>query len=292
MFDPLLLRSFITIVEEGGFTRAANRLHLTQSAVSGHLRKLEDEIGKPLLLRTTRSLELTSDGEILIGYAKAILRLNQDAKGQLSRPAFAGVIRIGICEDFAQAAVLRLLQDFMAKHPAVQISVHVGIPGMLLPGMEHGDIDIVIGPQCEARTGGRLLWREPLVWATADRAAVQLPALVPMAFFPEPCPYREAALAILANAGIAHRTAMLCSSAASLHAAVVTGFAVTPLPLSQLTAGMRILEVGLPKLPDVQFMLFIGATVRQPAIIELADVLVTSCGPGGKLPHPLMSAPV
>jgi DNA-binding transcriptional LysR family regulator len=277
MFDPLLLRSFVAIVEEGGFTRAANRLHLTQSAVSGHLRKLEEEIGKPLLLRTTRSMELTPDGEILIGYARAILKLNQDVKGQLVRTRFEGVIRIGVSEDFAQVHVLQLLKDFATQHEEAQFYVQVGISGMLLPALEHGDLDMVIGPQCESRVGGILLWREPLVWAISAQSGKELPKPVPMAFFPEPCPYREAALARLTKEGIEQRTAMLCSSGASLRAAVVTGFAVTPLPLSQVGHGMRVLEEGLPSLPDVQFMLFVGTTIRRPGVSELVDALIARC---------------
>ncbi|HYD61636.1 MAG TPA: LysR family transcriptional regulator [Noviherbaspirillum sp.] len=277
MFDSLLLRSFVAVVEEGGFTRAANRLHLTQSAVSGHLRKLEGEIGKPLLLRTTRSMELTPDGEILIGYARAILKLNQDVKGQLVRARYEGIIRIGVSEDFAQAHVLQLLKDFAAQHEETQFYVHVGIPGMLLPALEHGDLDMVIGPQCESRAGGILLWREPLVWAVSAQSTNALPNPVPMAFFPEPCPYREAALVRLTKEGIEQRTAMLCASGASLRAAVVTGFAVTPLPLSQIGDGMRVLEEGLPNLPDVQFMLFVGTTVRHPGVSKLAGALIARC---------------
>src|SRR5579864_8502430 len=85
MFDTVLLRSFVAVVQEGGFTHAAARLNLTQSAVSAHVRRLEKQTGRELLARTTRSVTLTADGELLLGYARAILALNRDARAQMLR---------------------------------------------------------------------------------------------------------------------------------------------------------------------------------------------------------------
>ncbi len=106
MFDVLLLKkTFVTVVDEEGFSRAAEKLHLTQSAVSGHLRRLEEQVGKPLLKRTTRSQQLTPDGERLIAYARTILALNRDAWAQLTRTPFHGRVRIGVSEDFCRTAI-------------------------------------------------------------------------------------------------------------------------------------------------------------------------------------------
>ena len=85
MFDALLLKTFVTVVDEEGFSRAAQKLHLTQSAISGHVRRLEEQVGKPLLTRTTRSQQLTPDGERLLSYARTILELNRDAWAELTR---------------------------------------------------------------------------------------------------------------------------------------------------------------------------------------------------------------
>src|SRR5699024_8868890 len=99
MLDLLLLRSFVAVIDENSFTRAANRLHLTQPAISGHLRRLEAQVGKPLLRRTTRAFEVTPDGECLAAYARAILALNRDAMTQLSRSSYQGNVRLGVAED-------------------------------------------------------------------------------------------------------------------------------------------------------------------------------------------------
>lgn len=279
MLDPLLLRSFVAVVDEGGFSKAAAHLNLTQSAVSGHLHRLEEQIGKPLLRRTTRSVEITPDGERLIGYARAILALNRDALAELTRAPFQGRIRLGVSEDFAELPLLRVLQTFVDRHSGAEIDVQVGIPGALLPLMKQGTLDLVIGSQCEAREPGRLLWREPLVWGWSAQASRNLPAPLPLALFPEPCPYREAALARLAQAGMAQRTAMVCTSMASLRAAAQAGFALAPMPASQITPELVALnaEQGLPVLPDAEFRLFAPAVSERTMLHLLIEAIMQGC---------------
>jgi DNA-binding transcriptional LysR family regulator len=165
MFDTLLLKTFVTVVDEDGFSRAAQKLHLTQSAVSGHVRRLEEQIGKPLLTRTTRSQQLTADGERLVAYARTILALNRDAWTDLTRTPFHGRLRIGLSEDFVESRLLRTVQDFAAQYPGMEIEVQVNIPGSLLALMKQGQLDVVIGSLCETSEAGLLLWQEPLVWA-------------------------------------------------------------------------------------------------------------------------------
>lgn len=278
MLDLLLLRTFVAVVEEEGFSRAAARLHLTQSAISGHMRRLEAQAGKPLLTRTTRSLKMTPEGERLITYARAILALNRDALAELTRSPFRGRLRIGVSEDFAELRLLRVLQDFAAQYPGLEIEVQVGIPGLLLDLMKQGEMDLVVGSQCDAKEPGQLLWREPLVWAWFTQRS-ELPTPLPLALFPEPCPYREAALARLARAGIAQRTAMLCTSSASLRAAALSGFAVAPMAASQLAPGLVALgaEYGLPELPDAEFRVFTSPQANQDMLTALTDTIVEHC---------------
>ncbi|MDN3556888.1 LysR family transcriptional regulator [Halomonas maura] len=273
MLDLLLLRSFVAVIDEGSFTRAAHRLHLTQPAISGHLRRLEAQVGKPLLQRTTRAFEVTPDGECLAGYARAILALNRDAMTQLSRSKYQSNVRLGVAEDCAHPLLLQTLKSFMDDNPGVDIGVHVGIPGDMVTAMKRGDVDLVLGAQCGTHEPGRLLWREPMVWAWAERAPVRLSAPLPLALFPEPCPYREAALSKLALSGIAQRTAMLCTSGASLRAAAESEFALAPMPASQLTSGLVALtsEYGLPALPDAEFMLMTSPAGDQAVLTALAD---------------------
>ncbi|MBU0526323.1 MAG: LysR family transcriptional regulator [Gammaproteobacteria bacterium] len=279
MFDTLLLKTFVTVVDEDGVSRAAQKLHLTQSAVSGHVRRLEEQIGKPLLTRTTRSQQLTADGERLVAYARTILALNRDAWTDLTRTPFHGRLRIGLSEDFVESRLLRTVQDFAAQYPGMEIEVQVNIPGSLLALMKQGQLDVVIGSLCETSEAGLLLWQEPLVWAWSAQPVTRLPTPLPLALFPAPCPYREAALTRLAQAGIAQRTAMLCSSTAGLRAAALAGFAIAPMPLSQLGQGLAVIgaEQGLPALPDAQCRLFASPEADQTMVAAVTQLIVEYC---------------
>ncbi|NUT80088.1 LysR substrate-binding domain-containing protein [Pseudomonas sp. NA13] len=279
MFDTLLLKTLVTVVDEDGFSRAAQKLHLTQSAVSGHVRRLEEQIGKPLLTRTTRSQQLTADGERLVSYARTILALNRDAWTDLTRTPFHGRLRIGVSEDFVEARLLRTVQDFAAQYPGMEIEVQVNIPGTLLALMKQGHLEVVIGSLCETSEAGLLLWQEPLVWAWSAQPVARLPTPLPLALFPEPCPYREAALTRLAQAGIAQRTVMLCSSTAGLRASALAGFAVAPMPLSQLGQGLAVIGVehGLPDLPDAQCRLFTSPDADQTIVAAVTQLMVEYC---------------
>src|SRR5471032_67264 len=279
MFDSLLLKTFVTVVDEEGFSRAAQKLHLTQSAVSGHVRRLEEQIGKPLLTRTTRSQQLTPDGARLVSYARTILGLNRDAWAELTRTPFHGRLRIGVSEDFVEPRLLRTFQDFAAQYPGMEIDVQVGIPGTLLNLMKQGHLELVIGSVCETGEAGLLLWQEPMVWAWSAQAVARLPTPLPLALFPEPCPYREVALTKLAQAGIAQRTAMSCSSTAGLRAAALAGFALAPMPFSQLGQGLVVLgaEQGLPDLPDAQCRLFTSPEADPAMAAAVTQLIVEYC---------------
>lgn len=272
MFDTVLLRSFVTVAQEASFTRAATRLHLTQSAVSAHLRRLEEQAGKALVTRTTRSLALTPDGEVLLGYARAILALNRDAHERLHRSVGEGVVRVGLSDDFAQPRVMKRLHAFGLRHPGLALDVTVGIPGTLLHAMDRGELDFVMAGRCHDDRPGRALWREPLVWTAASWLTIDPALPLPLAVFPEPCPYREAALAALAHAGVDYRIAVVCPSSGGVHAAVQAGLGVTPMPKSRLDDALSTVpdSSGLPALPDVEFALF-GAAGPAPLVDELCE---------------------
>lgn len=278
MLDLLLMRSFVTVINEGSFTRAANRLSLTQPAISGHLRRLESQVGKPLLRRTTRSFEVTPEGECLASYARAILALSRDAMAQISCSSLQNRLCLGVAEDFLTPRLLEVLRDYLASEPSVDVIVRVGIPGDMVEAMRQGHVDLVLGAQCGVSSEpGRLLWSEPLVWAWAAQDVQHpLPSPLPLALFPEPCPYREAALTQLAFSGIAQHTTVSCTSMASLQAAAKTGFAVAPMPASQLTPGLMALtpEHGLPELPDTKYMLMTSSAGDQEILTTLSDRII------------------
>ena len=257
VFDPTLLRSFLVVAQEASFTKAAERLHLTQSAVSAHIRRLEGDLDRQLFQRSTRQVALTQEGETLLGYARAILQLNEKAKLQLSGKPRSVHVRIGSSDDFMSSWLPRVLHDFQNACPTVSLEVCVANTGILLPKLNHSELDLVIGSRCSGDQTGSLLWREPLVWAYSKAVIPGHSALVPLGLFPEPCPYRDAALVALADKGRDWRLVVESRSVGSLRAAAA-GLAVVPLNQSLLTPQLRALgtEFDMPPLPHVEFMVF------------------------------------
>lgn len=273
MFETDLLRTFVAVAETGGFTRAATLLNSTQSTISAQIRRLEDEAGRALFVRSTRSVQLTSAGEMLLGYARTILCLNEDARLRLSGARHVGRLRVGAAEDLADTWLPEVLRCFGRQYPAVGVELEIGIGTALFKMLETRELDLVVGGRCDGQTQGRRLWKEPLVWAFSAEAEV--PKVLPLAFFPEPCPYREAALRALARTPRRWHIACTSSSLAGVRAACMAGLAVTPLPKHAIKPGLRVLGKTdkLPILPEVEYVSQTNETdTRQ--IIETLDRLM------------------
>lgn len=268
MFDTELLKSFVAVAESGGFTRAAARLNSTQSTVSAQIQRLETEAGHSLFVRSTRSVSLTSAGEVLLGYARTILRLNEDARLYLSGNR-GGRLRVGAGEDLA-GWLPEVLRGFARQYPNVRIEVEIGIGMNLFRMMETQTLDIAIGGVCVDQVSGRSLFKEPLVWAFAPKMGVPDP--LPLAFFPEPCPYREAALRALAPTQRDWHIACTSSSLAGVRAIAMAGIAVTPLPMHAMTPGLHALgrKSGLPALPEVDFVIEINQGETRETVATFA----------------------
>ncbi|VVE60584.1 LysR family transcriptional regulator [Pandoraea captiosa] len=247
------------VVESRGFAQAGERLALTPSAVSGHIRRLEGMVGARLLERTTRRLQVTLAGETLLAYARNIVDLEREAVARLKGDPISGRIRVGASEDFAGAWLPGVLHAFQRWHPQASIELKVGITTDLLKQQARGKIDLVFGKRCAlSDTAGELLWEEPLVWAYAAHAPFTQDVTVPLAVFPEPCIYRESAIAALGAAARPWRVALESSSMAGCISAARSGFAVAPIAQSQMRSGLRELTEhdGMPALPFARFYAF------------------------------------
>lgn len=272
MFDPYLLRAFASVAETGGFTKAAAALNSTQSTVSAQVRRLEDEVGRALFVRSTRSVKLTASGETLLGYAHTIFRLQEDVRTRLSGKRHVGRLRIGAAEDLAENWLPEVLRSFQTEHPDVMLELEIGIGARLFERLDDRELDLVIGGEC-ATAQGRKLWPEPLVWAYAARGDVPDP--LPVAFFPEPCPYRDTALRALAASSAKWRLACTSSSLAGVRAAAVAGVAITPLPRHAVGPGLRILgrTDGVPDLAPVAYSVRTRDDDVQPALTAFEAIL-------------------
>ena len=268
VLDLTLLRTFLEVVDSGGFALAADALSLTPSAISGHIKRLEVLAGATLLDRTTRSFEVTPAGETLYAYARNIVDLEREARARLSGTRLKGRLRIGSSEDFAGAWLAEVLQAFHRGHPEASIELKVGVTADLLRQQARGKLDVVFGKQCaRVQDDGELLWEEDLVWAWGEDKPWKPGRQVPLAVFPEPCVYREAAITALGQTGWV--PAFESGSMAGCLAAALAGFAVAPVARSQLREGLRALsrDDGMPDLPMTRFYAYLRSA--EPAVQAL-----------------------
>ena len=265
------LRAFHEVAEAGSFTRAAKRLNRVQSAISMQIKRLEESIGRRLFERNGRSIALTDEGVMLLGYARQILELNQEAVARLRQPAMSGVVRLG-SSDVASFLLPGILARFGAAYPHLQLEIHCDRSWHLLDAIDRGDLDLAIVTQHQSRPPGRLVRVEPLVWAAARGARVRERDPLPLALFATGCIYREAALRALDGCGRRWRIAYSSVNPMGLRAAVAAGLAVATVVRSMLDDDIEVLGAadGLPPLPPVRITLHTAAGDVAPAVAQLA----------------------
>jgi DNA-binding transcriptional LysR family regulator len=192
MLDLDLLHSFVSVVDAGGFTRAGERVHRTQSTVSQQIRRLEETLGCPLLDRVGKRVTPTEEGERLLSYARRILALADEAREVVARPAGDGVVRLGVSEDFAAYRLTEMLSEFGRSRPGLRLHVRCGGSIHLRRGLEGGELDLVLFKREMGETGGLAAWPERLHWATSRRHPVDFRRdPVPLAVCEQGCLYRN-----------------------------------------------------------------------------------------------------
>jgi len=277
-FDLDLLRSFVAVADAGGFTRAATRLGRTQSTVSLQIKRLEDGIGHRLLIRNRHDTELSAEGEILLGYARRLLALADEARIRLLEPDIDGTVRLGTPEDFATRHLSEVLSRFARTHPQVTLEVNCDFTANLLNAFACGQYDLVLCKrEAQGPGGGRAVWREPLVWARSDRLRLDPAAAVPLVLAPNPDIYRRRAVAALEAAGRPWRIVYTSPSLAGIQAAVRAGLGMTVLPNEMLGQGLVPVgpDYGLPVLSDTEIVLLeaAGGPASKAAAMLAADIV-------------------
>ncbi len=169
MLDTDQLRSFLAIVDTGSFTRAGERVNKTQSAVSMHVRRLEQQLGCALFVKQGRAAKLTSEGERLIEFARRMMQVEAGAIAALSRKGLKGSVRLGIPDDYAEAFLADILASFNRRHPLVEVSVVCENSVELGAQIHSGAIEIALVTDHEGLVGFELIREEPLVWVAAKR---------------------------------------------------------------------------------------------------------------------------
>lgn len=270
--DHELLRTFVAIVDHGGFTRASEAVNRTQSAVSMQIKRLEEDvIRRPLFERDGRQVRLTSEGNTLLGYARRILELHGEALNVLRQPDMVGRVRMGVPDDYVMRFLPGILRSFSQAWPMVDVEVHCEPSSQLLLRQD-GSLDLCIVTREPGHEMGEVLRQEPMAWVVADSHSPHEQEPIPLALFDENCFCRKRACAALGRSGKHFRVAYSSPSLATLQAVVHAGLAVSVLMRSLITPDMRILDEaeGFPALPSASIVLLRTSEAHSPIVDGLA----------------------
>lgn len=261
MFDPVLLRSFVAVADCQNFTRAAERLHLTQSTVSQQVRRLEESLGCQLLDRDQRRVVATVEGERLLAYARRILALHEEASDVLINQRGEEVLRLGVPEDFAAERLMPMLSRFGRDYPAVRLEVTSGLGPELQRQFRRGEFDLLLVKQMGHSDDCVESWPEPLCWVDSVRQPAFGRDPLPLVAFPVGGLYRQEMLHHLEVGGWPWRIAYSSASLASVCSAVAAGLGISLLPVRVLGKGHRMLDAasGLPDIQGVRLALYAGS---------------------------------
>jgi len=232
MLDPRLLRSFIAIVEAGGFTRAAERLHMTQSTLSQQLGRLEDAVGQTLVDRDARPVRPSAAGERLLGYARRIMTLQNEATAALGNPAGTTPLHIGLPEDVFSRPMARLFGEFARRHQEIHLDVSAGLSRDLTRRYRGGEFDIVIVKEPAPSNDCRASFPEATSWFESRDAPDAWPNPVPLVTFPPGGLYRETMFERIERERRHWYIAFSGSSLNNVLAAVEGGLGITLLPVA------------------------------------------------------------
>lgn len=257
--DPLALQCLIAVSETGSFTKAANHVNRTQSAVSQQIAKLESQLSCPLLIRG-KPFTLTPNGEILLGYAKQIMKLQHEALERFEQPELEGEITFGLPEDFASVFLADVLAQYTAEHPRISLNIECDLTLNLLDRFKNKEFDLVLVKMNtpEDFPNSTDVWSEALEWAGNANLFAQAPnQTIPLVLSPQPCVYRTRAIKALEKANRKWRIVLASQSYASQIAAVKAGMGITVLPRNMIPDSINLIQSGkhIPKLDDTHISL-------------------------------------
>lgn len=281
---PLLeidvLRTFVSIAESGSFTRAAGQVFRTTSAVSMQIKRLETMLDCALFVREARRITLTDDGERLLGYARRLLKLNEETVSAFISPRLNGRVRFGTPADIGTHILPGLLSLFARTHPGIEVNVSVGRSVDMIQRIDAGELDVAlisVGNLGQDDSRGEVIHSEPLVWAgRAGGVAVERNPL-PLALSSPECAWRRQAMDALDRAGRLYRIAYSSEQCAGQEAAMIADLAVAPYPLSLIRPPLKRLEEGdsLPSLGEYQIKL-LSAAGRSEAVEVLSRHVIAA----------------
>jgi DNA-binding transcriptional LysR family regulator len=273
-----LLRTLVAIADTGSFNKAARAVFRTPSAVSMQMKKLEEQVERPLFAKDGRSVSLTPDGESLVGYGRRILKLADEAMQRFRAPSIEGTIRLGAPDDYASQFLPQILARFAASHPLVEVDLFCQSTTELLGHLDANRIDIALISAGHGQKNGMAIHREPLVWAGLRHGCAHERTPLPLALSHVGCCWRSQSLQALDRGGIPYRIAYTSKHYLGQLASVLGGLAVAPLPLSSVKGDLKVLgeESGLPPIGHYEIELKRAAVATGPLFDALESHIVNN----------------
>lgn len=277
--DTTTLRSFVAVADHGGVTRAAGALNLTQSAVSMQLKRLEELLGLELLDRSNRKIALTGAGEQLLGYARRMVELNDEAFRRLTDQGYEGEIVLGVPHDIVYPHIPKVLQRVASGYPRMKVQLVSSYTDDLKVQFSQGKCDLILTTEYHLEPGGETLARVPLRWigAPGGQALRSRPLRVA---FGRRCRFRPVALRQLEMAGIPWELAVDSDSDRTIEATVSADLAVGAMLEGTEPPHLECLSAGcdLPELGEQMINLYANATRYDSVVADLAEMIRQSYG--------------
>ena len=276
MFDPVLLRTFVAVAETLNFTQAAARLGISQPTISQHIRKLEVAAGRNLVLRDTRVVSLSDNGEAMLGFARSILAAQDQASSYFTGTAMRGRLRFGSADDLALTQLPGILRDFRQLYPQINLELTVSQSGALLRRLHAGHFDLVFIKQDPGWDEGRLVRRDRMVWVAHRGMTLDPGQPVPLIAYPAPALSRTYAIRSLEEAGRTWRITCNTRDVNGMLAAVRAGMGIAAFPFSLIPTDLVKVSrrFSLPDLGEVDFTLLSNPSAPADAVAALTSAIM------------------
>ena len=280
MFDPTLLRTFVSVAETLSFTASANLLGLSQPTVSQHIRKLETAAGRNLVSRDTREVCLSDNGDAMLGFARIILAAHDQATSYFTGSAMRGRLRFGSADDLALTHLPQILRDFRQLYPHINLELTVNQSGALARRLLAGQLDLVFIKQEPDNAAGRLVRRDRLVWVGHRNLTLESEEPVPLIAYTAPSLSRTAAITALEAAGRTWRITCNVREINGVLAATRAGMGIAAFPQTLIPADLQQVapSYSLPGLGSIDFRLLDNPTSAREPIDALVAAIVARQG--------------
>ncbi|OAJ67799.1 LysR family transcriptional regulator [Gluconobacter cerinus] len=262
--DPMHLQSFLAVAETLHFTSAAQMLGVSQSTISQHVSRLEEQLSTRLLARSTKAVRLTENGTALVSLGQRLLQVEDSLFAYFRDGTPRGTIRLGVTEDLLLTRFPEILGVFRTAHPSLQITMTIGLSASLTRLLDNDEIDLLCGMRRSSETHGQKLWTEELRWFGPAQTPFSDGQSIPLVTFPEGSVTRRLAIEALNRAELPWHIAFTSGNLSAILAAVRAGYGITAQPgFLRESDGLSLCEMpSLPRIPNVDF---IAATRHQTA---------------------------